>query len=59
MTSISEKALLLSALQRELDQLETLQLKVGQDMAKMVFDQMRLGEKCRTIINTMERIIQS
>ena len=59
MTSISEKAQLLSVLQQELDQLETLQLRVGNDMSKLVFDQMRLAEKSLAIINTMEKIIKS
>lgn len=56
--SISDKAKAVLALSDELKDLEKLQLEVGEQMAKLIFDQMRLAEKCRIINRSMEALIK-
>jgi hypothetical protein len=34
-----------------------LQLKVGEDMSALLFEQVRLAEKTKAILNTMERVM--
>ena len=55
---ISDKAKAVLALSEELKDLEKLQLDVGEQMAKLVFDQMRLAEKCRIINRSMEALLK-
>ena len=56
--NISDKAKAVLALSEELKDLEKLQLEVGEQMAKLVFDQMRLAEKCRLINRSMESLLK-
>lgn len=56
--NISDKAKAVLALSEELKDLEKLQLEVGEQMAKLVFDQMRLAEKCRIINRSMEALLK-
>lgn len=56
--NISDKAKAILALSEELKELEKLQLKVGEKMAALVFDQMRLSEKCRIINRSMEALLK-
>lgn len=56
--NISDKGMAVKALSDELKDLEALQLQVGEQMAKLVFDQMRLSEKCRIINRSMEALLK-
>lgn len=56
--NVSDKAKAILALSEELKDLEKLQLDVGEQMAKLVFDQMRLAEKCRIINRSMEALLK-
>ena len=56
--TISAKAEAVAALETELKEIEALQLKVGEEMAKLLFDQMRLAEKSHAMLLTLERIIK-
>ena len=56
--NISDKAKAVLALSEELKDLEKLQLDVGEQMAKLVFNQMRLAEKCRIINHSMEALLK-
>jgi len=56
--NLSDKAKAILALSEELKDLEKLQLEVGEQMAKLVFDQMRLAEKCRIINCSMEALLK-
>ncbi len=53
--NISERAEFIAILYQELQEIEKLQLKVGEDMAKLMFEQIRLGEKSRALLLTLER----
>jgi len=55
--SLSDKAQALSALHAELQVVEDLQLKVGEDIANLFLDQVRLAERIRSIYVAMEKII--
>jgi len=56
--SISIKAEAVKALSDELEELEKLQLQVGEKMAVLLFEQMRLAEKCKAINRSMEALIK-
>lgn len=56
--AISDKAEALHALSEELQQLEQLQLKVGEELSVLLFKQMQLAERCRLITHTMEKILK-
>jgi len=56
--TISDKAEALCALNKELKDLETAQLKVGEQMSALLFEQVRLAEKTRHIMTTMEKILK-
>ena len=56
--NVLDKAKAVLALSEELKDLEKLQLEVGEQMAKLVFDQMRLAEKCRIINHSMEALLK-
>jgi hypothetical protein len=53
--NISERAELMAVVYQELQEIEKLQLRVGEDMAKLMFEQIRLGEKSRALLMTLER----
>jgi len=55
---ISDKAKAIAALSEELKEVEALQLKVGEQMAAMMFDQVRLAEKCRALNRSMEALLK-
>lgn len=57
LVSLSEKSQVIAQLHKELEQLEALQLKVGENMSALLFEQVRLAEKTRAIMNTMERVM--
>lgn len=57
--TISEKAEALSALHKELKNLEETQLEVGQKMALLIHEQVRLSEKTRAIMLAMEKLINN
>jgi len=57
MISLSDKAQALSALHEELQIVEDMQLKVGEDIANLFLDQVRLAERIRSICAAMEKII--
>lgn len=54
----SDRVEKIAALVAELKEVETLQLKVGEDMAALIFDQMRLSEKCRILNRNMEALLK-
>ena len=56
--NVSDKAKAILALSEELKDLEKLQLEVGEQMAKLVFDQMRLADRCRIINRSMEALLK-
>lgn len=56
--SISVKGEVVKALSDELEELEKLQLQVGEKMAVLLFEQMRLAEKCRAINKTMQSLLK-
>lgn len=56
--NISIKAEAVKALSDELQDLEKLQLEVGEKMAILVYEQMRLAEKCRAINKAMESMLK-
>ena len=56
--SISIKAEAVKALSDELEELENLQLQVGEKMAVLLFEQMRLAEKCKAINKTMNSMLK-
>lgn len=55
---ISDKAKAVLALSSELKELEVLQLSVGEKMSVLLFEQMRLAEKCRIINRSMEALLK-
>lgn len=55
---ISDKAKAVQALSSELKELEVLQLSVGEKMSVLLFEQMRLAEKCRIINRSMEALLK-
>ena len=55
---ISDKAKAVLALSDELKALEKVQLEVGEKMAVLLFEQMRLAEKCRAINRSMEALLK-
>ena len=55
--TISDKAEALGALHKELKDLEKTQLEVGEKVAELVFQQVRLAEKTRLIMASMEKLI--
>lgn len=57
--NISDKAIAISRLQTELEQLEMLQLKTGEKIAELLYDQVRLSEKTRAIMNTIQGIMRA
>lgn len=57
MITLSDKAIAISRLQLELEQLEALQLAMGEKLAALLHDQMRLSEKSRALINTIQSIM--
>lgn len=56
--NISDKGHVIKALHDELNGLEQLQLKVGEQMSVLLFEQMRLAEKCRIINRSMETLLK-
>lgn len=56
-TNISDKAKTIQALSVELKEVEELQLKVGEQMAVLLFEQTRLAEKCRALNRSMELML--
>lgn len=54
--TISEQARAMGQLELELQQVEKLQLEVGEEIAALLFKQVQLAEKCRAILNTMKLI---
>ena len=56
---ISDKAEALSALHMELKDLEKTQLEVGEKMAELMFQQVRLAEKTRAVMSAMEKIVNN
>lgn len=55
---ISDKAKAVLALSSELKELEVLQLSIGEKMSVLLFEQMRLAEKCRIINRSMEALLK-
>lgn len=55
--SISPKAEAIHALYTEFKQLEDAQIKVGEEMAVLIFKQMQLAEKCRIINEAIQRMM--
>jgi hypothetical protein len=55
---ISDKAQAILALSDELKELEKLQLEIGEKMSILIFEQMRLSEKCRIINRSMEALVK-
>lgn len=56
--NISDKGQAVAVLSVELKELEALQLTVGEKMSVLLFEQMRLAEKCRAINRSMEALIK-
>lgn len=53
--NISERAEFIAAIYQELQEIEKLQLKVGEDMALLLLQQVRLAEKSRALLMSIER----
>jgi len=58
MVEISVKAEAVQALLREMNNVEALQLKVGEDMATLLYEQVRLAEKFRLLRNAMGELVK-
>ena len=55
--SLSERGEFVSVIYKELQEIEKLQLKVGEDIAKLLFEQVRLAEKSKALMLTIERAL--
>lgn len=54
---LSDRGELVSVIYKELQEIEKLQLKVGEDIAKLLFEQVRLAEKSKALTLTIERAL--
>ena len=55
--NISERGEFIAVIYQELKEIEKLQLQVGEQMAVLLFEQMRLAEKSKALLLTIERAI--
>lgn len=56
--NISDKALAVCAVLKEFESVEAQQAKIGEQMAQMLFEQVKLAEKSRILKQALEKLIE-